>query len=52
MKRPTFDWWDDAVEVANRAAAYSGVRQRVRWVGGSTPWQVMPAAPRLVEVTC
>lgn len=51
-RRASFYWWEEAVEVARMTAAITGVRQRVRKVGGSNPWQVTPATVRLVEVPC
>lgn len=52
-RRPSFDWWNDAVEVARLAAAASGVRYRVHYIGGPRPWAVTPAPYlHLVEVTC
>lgn len=48
----SFDWWDDAVDVARIRAAQTGVRQRVTYVGGPRPWRVLPSFPRALEVTC
>lgn len=50
MNRPSFYWWDDAVLVAQRIAAQTGVRQRVsKTSNASNPWRVTPAILRAVS---
>lgn len=49
MNRPSFYWWDDAVDVARTIAAQTGIRQRVYRTAGLNPWRVRPAALRCVR---
>lgn len=50
MNRPSFYWWDDAVQVAREIAAQTGIRQRVyRVPSASNSWRVAPALLRAVS---
>lgn len=49
MNRPSFYWWDDAVDVAIQIGETSGVKQRVtKTDNAAQPWRVVPALLRSV----
>ncbi len=50
MNRPSFFWFDDAVDVAIMIGRQSGVKQRVsKTANASNPWRVTPAFVRPVK---